>query len=614
MATQLTIHYELSSLDDLNQLSLELPDTDAGTFIVAFDSSSGWSPTDLEIARLVASARTAGKRLFAESRSGAAAERAVLLGFVESAIVTDDPALSDRATTVIQTASEAPTTILKAGDRYTSTANLATYRPPDRDITFTWHGRGVPVNLVAGAALKPLAGPITWRPISSSTRVSAPSTPGSPGMTSAAETATSPQLAPGGLRKPTRVQNSSDSDSGKRAEEILEPTRPRRFGKIRIAVAMIALLLTLGAAAAMAAYYLPEADVLIVPREESVTSRLTYGVAVPGTNVDIAIDPSPISITLTAEATRSSTGERFEPAGVAGGILQITNALPSEVTVPAGTEFPGANGIMYYSSEDVRIPPADPFGSRSFGAATVGVYAGVTGPDGNLSAGGLTGQIGSDLFYTNPEGFGGGRMDRFATISEGDVEAIREDVAAQLLDTAEREFLAQAPSELEILPGSLTIGDPEIEVEGEANQDGDMVSAAGQITVKALAFDPNELHELAGSEADRLLARQGRSDRILLAETVRIDEPASIDEDGLAYEITVRAVARIVITEAEREEIANAIAGMSQGEAESYLAGNPKIARHSVQVDRSWLFDRMPQIASRINVQVSSGEQTASIR
>lgn len=619
MAEHQTIHYELARPVDLQQLVRDLAKVEESTIVVAFDESSGWTATDLELSRLVAAARNAGKRLIAEHGASHTANRAVLLGFNDSAVVSDEPAApgteqdtrsistSDQPTRAIWTGSgnEDDTSVIQPADRFSSTANLATYHPAEHSVAGNW--KAATEDQSPG---EPKTTPIVT-PSSRSSLIfqkQVATAPDGRGLTAGS----SHNVRNEGSREIGRdseqaVSNSPDSD-----EPAVSGSRRSGRRKVGIAAAVVAPLLVIGVVAALAVYMLPNATVALVPREDSVSSNITYGVATEGASFDIEIDPTPLSNTSTAEATREATGERFEPAGTASGTVQITNPLTNEVTVPEGTELPADNGVTYYTAEDVRLSAADPYGSMTFGSGTVGVYAGVVGPDGNLEAGELTGQLGNEMFYTNQEAISGGWMERFSVITEDDISAVREEVATELVAIAREEFESQLPAGHEIVPGTVEIGEPEIEVDPAEPQDGDEVSASGEISVRGETYDPEELHEIASGEADRQLVRHGGSERILLAETVDLNEPTRLEGDAPGFEINVQAVARTVISEGERQELIDQLVGLNRYEAESILDEHPKIDRYEIEIEPDWLPDRMPEIANRIAIQVSSGEPTAS--
>ena len=618
MAEHQTIHYELARSVDLRQLVNDLPEVEASTVVVAFDESLGWTATDLELSRLVAAARNAGKRLIAEHGANATANRAVLLGFNDSAVVSDEPAApiqqqdtrsittSDQPTRAIWTGSgnEDDTSVIQPADRFSSTANLATYRPAENTVAGSWSAERS-----ESAADETKAAPLVTPVSRSSTVVSK-----QVATTSGSQRSRASVAAIGRALNSTEIGRAS-AEAPKEEPTVVEPTPTRTNGRRRtakIAAAVIAPLVVIGVVAALAVYMLPNATVTLVPREDSVSSTLTYGVATANSSFDIELDPAPLSSTSTAETTREATGERFEPVGTATGTVQITNPLTHEVTIPAGTELPAANGVTYYTADDVRLSAADPYGSMTFGSGTVGVYAGIIGPDGNIEAGSLTGQLGNEMFYTNPEAIGGGRMERYSVITGDDITAAREEVANQLVSIAREEFESQVPEGHEIVPGTLEISDPEIQVDPSESQDGQQVTANGEITVRAEIYDPDELHEVASSEADRQLVRHGGSERILLAETVDLKEPTELDGDIPGFEINVQAVARTVISEGERQQLIDQLVGLSREEAEALLDEHPKVDRYQIEIEPDWLPDRLPEFANNISIQVSSSEPTAS--
>jgi hypothetical protein len=161
MANQHTIHYELASPADLRRLVADFSEIEAVTIVVAFRESRGWQPTDLDIARLVANARSFGKVLIAEGGSRATNERAVLLGFRHSAVVSDVPSVNSQETTVYKSKVADASAVIKSQEQFDSTANLATYKPASEQATLTWHrsrtefGEEPATGLAIGRAVAP---------------------------------------------------------------------------------------------------------------------------------------------------------------------------------------------------------------------------------------------------------------------------------------------------------------------------------------------------------------------------------------------------------------------------------------------------------------------------
>lgn len=658
MAVNQTIHYELATAADLSRLAIDLNEVDASTIIVGFNASTEWFPTELELARLVACARSSGRRLIAERTGGRFAERAVMLGFQDIAVVSDSPSVNQQTTSSLRMASEdatsvlpdtssigpdeQPTTVVSAtvasdqneqptavvppSERFQDTDSLATYRPqtvPEPSSSSTSDPGSETVTApdsdskTDATSESDLIGPPLPAAFLAESEVESQhreNSRRSSHVSARGRVSEKPIPAPVEIgRLPSSESSAVPCESPPSAiAELPRRSHRSRRAMLKISAAILAPILVLGVIAAILVYMLPTATVTLVPREESISSTLTYGVASTTIDLDVAIDPERVASTSTAEAARNATGERFEAVGTAGGTIQITNPLPHEVTIPAGTELPGPQGVMYYTAQDVQLSAADPYGSMSFGSGAVGVYAGVIGPDGNIDAGLLTGQLGNQMFYTNPEGIWGGRLEQYSVLTEDDIQSVRQSVADELSGIVEDEFYAQIPDGFEIVPGTLSISEPEIQVSGVAGEDAQQVTASGSISIEAYVYDPAELHQLAGDEADRQLARQGGSERILLAETVTLKEPTELGSADPAFQINVEAIARTVITEAEREQLLQEITGISREDAEALLQSNPKVDRYEIVIEPDWFFDRMPEITSRISIHVSSGDQTAS--
>ena len=618
MAAQQTIHYQISGPGDLDRLLDDISELEPVLIIVALEGSRDFTVTDLQLARLVAAARTHRKQLVVESNVREYAHRALLLGFQESAIVSDAGNSPASKTNVIRPLIASRNASDQPGSGFETTSSLATYRPApgQKQATFSWRGSVQPSHSGTQTGTVHIVD-ANWSTGRFRNTAGAGSNP-RPGVSPDPAPTVAMPAQDESRRRPTPVDVPTDqperATEGKHRPSARKRRRRRDRRTFVLATAIIAPLLVIAVVGAIAAYVLPTATVTVVPIERPVTSTLTYGVAIDDASYDITIDPEPFSSSSVADAQIEATGERFEPDGTAGGLIQITNPLTSDVTIPAGTELPGANGVTYYTAEDVVIPAADPFGSLAFGSETVAVYAGIAGPDGNSDPGTVTGQLGNGLFFTNHEPIAGGTLRSIQVITEEDLERVRDEVVAELIEQAERDYMASVPLGMKVIPGSVEIGEPEIEVEGEAGSDGDMVSASGQITVRAQLFDPEELHRQASEEADRLLARQGGGDRILLAETVDVHEPTALNPEETAFKIDVAAVSRERFTESEREQLIQDLVGKSQEDAEAILERHPKIQSYSVSIEPEWLLNRLPEISSRIEVHISSEEQTAANR
>ncbi|MEX2425195.1 MAG: hypothetical protein WD401_00355, partial [Thermomicrobiaceae bacterium] len=284
MAANHTIHYEISSNADLERLVADLPSLDEGTIIVAFDQSKSWHVTDLQMARLVATARTSGKQLIAERGTGPAAEQAARFGFRDVGMVTDSPVNDWREATSTSVVNDDPTAVIVQSDRFLSTANLATYRPVDYQPEMKWHSQSgeekhseqnddssVSTHAVSATGVTTvIQAPVIW---GTSLR-----------LPRATIDASAPAPSPTGPAKNATAKANQDG------QVLSQPTR--RWPKSRVlklAAAIVAPLLVLTVIGAMALYMLPTADVILVAEEDPICASLTYGVAISGESYDISV-------------------------------------------------------------------------------------------------------------------------------------------------------------------------------------------------------------------------------------------------------------------------------------------------------------------------------------
>lgn len=382
--------------------------------------------------------------------------------------------------------------------------------------------------------------------------------------------------------------------------------------KLGLAAAVGAPLLVLVLVAALLSYVLPSATITLVPHEEEVAADLTYGVAVPGAEYDIMIEPDPIEHTVVFEQTIPATGERYEPDGTASGTVQFMNAMTTPIEIPAGTRLVGTNGVSYRTQYDVIVPAADPFGSLSLGTVTVEIVASIAGPDGNTPAGTIVGQLDNGAYFTNRDAIDGGTMRRIVVVSEDDIAALQEAAAAELSARAEPEFDGIIDPVLTLVPGSKVIEDPVIELSHEVGEDAEEVSIRATQTVRGAVFDRTQLEAQARDEVGRRLAAQAGSGVILLGPTVTIDDPVPLDEAETAFQVHASAVVRAVITTEEQEALINEVTGKSIDEVEAIVSALPNVAHFEIEHGPSWLPARMPQMASNIRVEVASGDQVGT--
>uniref|UniRef100_A0A831X954 Baseplate protein J-like barrel domain-containing protein n=1 Tax=Thermorudis peleae TaxID=1382356 RepID=A0A831X954_9BACT len=393
-----------------------------------------------------------------------------------------------------------------------------------------------------------------------------------------------------------------------RAARLRPGERPRSERSLLLRVLLVTCLLLFAAATAATLVLLlaPRATVTLVPETMPLRVELTYGLDSSGQTLDLAIPARPIERTINVELSRPTTGERFEPDGTASGQVVLVNPFPRSVTIPGGTTLTGSNGVSYTTLSEVTVPAADPFGSLSFGSATVGIQAAIAGPDGNADPGVVTGQLDNGVFYNNQQPISGGTLKRIPLVAEGDLNALREQAKTELQGKVDQTVQEALEPGERLLEGSIEVGEPNYQFSHQVGDAADQVTVRASLTVRARAYNPDAIHQQAQDEAGRRLARLAGPQVVLLGNTLEFTEPEAIGSSGTAWRIAAAGQARIVLTEEQLAAAQEAVAGKSLAEAEAALRRIDGVADARIALQPDWVPRRMPEFASQIQVVVQS--------
>ena len=386
-----------------------------------------------------------------------------------------------------------------------------------------------------------------------------------------------------------------------------------RRKRARLLTLMATLGAGLGAAFLIVALLVPTATVTLTPAVAPIAANYTYGVAAPGVAYDLTLEPRSISTTLVFNATIPTTGERFEPDAPARGEVLLTNATTAEITIPAGTLFTASGGQTYATTADVVAPAADPYGSMTFGSVTAAVVARQAGPDGNVDAEAIYGQLDNGIFYSNREPIGGGTTRRIATVAQADLDALRAKAAADLTPRASSALAPQLQQGDRLLDGSLRQGDISAVFDKPLGADATSirVDASLQVTGQAYNLDAGQ-QQAREAAATRLAALVGQGS-VVLADTVRFSEPEPIvGAPAPAFRIRASADTRAVIDAATLAALRDDLTGTSKADAERIVASVAGVSERTIVYRPDWLPARMPRLNSKITIKVIAGGGTAT--
>lgn len=391
----------------------------------------------------------------------------------------------------------------------------------------------------------------------------------------------------------------------------------RRVGKVAAFASVAAVALILASALVLLTLIAPQADVTLIPETQAIDAEITYGIAGTGESYDVAIEPKRITTTLSYSATIPTTGVRTEPDGTATGTILMTNPSTSEITVAAGTAINSPDGATFTTTEDVVIPAADPFGTLTMGSASIGITAASPGPESNVDAGVLNGQLENGLFYTNRDAISGGTTREIATVAQADVESLRAQAAATFAERASDQIQEEIPDGYRPLAGSGQTDDPGFSYSHDVGEDASELKIDSTMRVSALAYDPEALHEMARTELSERLSGSVPADTVLLADTMVVGEPAEIQNSNgnPEYRISANAQARAVLDPDTIADMKQDLVGASEADALRRVAAIEGVSQFELDYGPDWFpLNWPPRLESRIaiNIDDSPSTQTAT--
>ncbi|HYI16149.1 MAG TPA: baseplate J/gp47 family protein [Thermomicrobiales bacterium] len=370
--------------------------------------------------------------------------------------------------------------------------------------------------------------------------------------------------------------------------------------------AWLSLLLTIALVGALLMMFLlPAATIAVVPVESQVNEQLTYGVALPGTNWDIAIQPETINSTLTFSATIPTTGERFEPDAAARGAVLLTNASTVEVLVPAGTIVSSEAGLQFTTVADVVVPAADPYGSLTIGSATIEVAATAPGPDSNVVAETVFGQLDSGIYYLNRDPIGGGTLRRIATVSQADIDTLNNRAKQDLDSKAIGAIDARLTDGQQLLTDTEERGQIQSTLSHSVGADATSLKLDASLMLSAQAYSLDDIHERAEAAVTERLRATAGDDVTILRDTLRTSEPQPVaGSEGAAFTVDASATVRSNISQADLDAIRAELSGEDAEAATARIRQVPGVAEVEIDHSPNWLGGRMPRLASRIQIEV----------
>ncbi len=286
--------------------------------------------------------------------------------------------------------------------------------------------------------------------------------------------------------------------------------RTMRLGRVFVIVAVL-LVVSLIAGSAYAYVYLPEGTISVTPLGK--TYNLSVDVTVltapvqpggqPGTpggsttNGSGTLTGAPVngielSAPLSVEDTAPATGTRQVPTGKAHGIMHFANTTSLSKVVPAGTQFNAPNGVIVETTQNATVPPTDLLG-QTVGYKDVPIVANVDGPDGNLTAGQLTGVYANALQYQN-SALTGGAMDTVKVVTQADIDGLTSTLMTRIEDEVGGAVNQQLQQGQQLITQTVSLTNKQVVADHKAGDDGDTVKVTITGVAMGYAYSENDMN------------------------------------------------------------------------------------------------------------------------
>jgi hypothetical protein len=361
------------------------------------------------------------------------------------------------------------------------------------------------------------------------------------------------------------------------------PRPPIRPG---LAIGMgLAVVLLVAVGGLLALELLPSATIVLAPRAEPIRplnlaiEARTDVTAVDATN--LLIPAQRIEFDLGTTYTVTATGEKVVETKATGNVTFSNLDTGGGVFIPAGTvlQTKGRDKIEFATLADVSLPQAtyvfetDPPGFVLVpSTASVGIEAVSPGEAGNVGNNAITEVRGGgrDLQVTNPEATSGGERTESPEISQDDVDAATEAIAAALAADLDSKLAAGTgiPPGMTTYADSRVVGVPEYSVDpatlvGSAELEVDVLaSAAGTV----LGVDTSPVETIARSRLEAETAEGWSLDPASVAFTLGTPTLAG---DTVTFPFTI---AGTQVHDVDQAALIESIRGLVLPEARTKLA------------------------------------------
>jgi hypothetical protein len=367
---------------------------------------------------------------------------------------------------------------------------------------------------------------------------------------------------------------------------------------------LTAIVLLLIAGLVAAAVFVPKATVTLHRETTPLTTTVVFAVtppdAQPASGAAFSVPGTWQQANVTAEVTVPATGQQNVPDKIASGSVDFANPTNQPVTLPAGTEITSDGGIVFKLTEDVTVPPAA--GLKS-GSETGSIEAAVGGSNGNLGQGALSGKLPQGVYFSNRNGALAGGTDLSAVVvSDNDIQTALSQLEAAIPEQTAKTISAATGQNVAVVPASVEHAALAPVASVQAGTVADQVTVTVATVVNALTYDPSVAQPQIVSTAEQALVPASGTE--LDTSSMQIGEAKAVEGDTtrtlVSVDVPVNQVP--IVDQNAIDNLKDDVKGKSVDEARNTANEIAGIESSDVEIEPSWLPDRLPILPRRIEV------------
>jgi hypothetical protein len=359
-----------------------------------------------------------------------------------------------------------------------------------------------------------------------------------------------------------------------------EPRRPRGPRSFPWGIALIALLIVVGSAAAL--YAFADAKVTITPTAK--TTNVTGDFTATFNSGDLPYEIVTVEKTVSANVPAESTETANDPAQ---GSITIYNTQASTQTLIKNTRFESPNGLIFRIQDSVTIPAGS---ASSPGQVKATVYADTGGDQYNIAPAtftvpGLKGTAAFDkVSGKSTSAFSGGFSGTRPSVSDATRDAQSEKNKVALNEALNKAIADEVPAGYVVIPGATSISTaPAPDTEGEdSTVNVNLKGTATAVAIPNAALAKAIAYRTVGSYAGQPVTIQ---DVKALKLTPTSQGTPTAEQASYAFSLEGSAV---IVYDVDTTKIAGAVAGKNRSGAYSIIQSFPEVSQATLTVRPFW--------------------------